>query len=649
MAKTKVAMVAKEIREELKSTFPSVKFSVRSSNYSMGCSITVEWTDLPSVEAVEAITNKYEKVRRCEATGEILNGGNMYINEYHKLTPEFEALVESQMTELEKDSLYWRRSAMNRIMNKMWEEQNKSIGTEVETEVQQKEKIKVASIVFEWSESAEVKDGHTVTTFAEANEIIRQIGSAKESQGYDKTAFKLIFEDGQEYTGRYDVMKKDAYNGDLSKHVTDFVMFSAGLKQPTHMSYEDWQNLINGKKELWNEFYNSYLLEDPNTATCEAVEQEAPEEIVKPAQAEEMQQEEVEEVQPEEPGEAVETDTVNAETVTNKTEGKAALTINNEKNGIEITFTSKLSSEVLEALKANGFKWSKFAKVWYVKRSADRLAFAESFVNEYNSLGTSEPVNTSADSTYNSEATGERKSSVITFEYPEIDIDDIQNYTVDKQLQQLEHDANWIFRKNEKDRTQEIQSILQHYQTQALEVINSTNNERIIYYLKKSLQSFKRKYHENFVSRLRNRASSPSWAVTGRSNYNVSRAEKANNRYDRLMQESIELTEYIEKAINRAKREMQQIEKEKIKKQVEQTSIDNVRFETVTQEADIYGYKKKFRFYKYNEYMIIKAWGCFRIFKNGKEIDADLKTTDTLETAKRYVLMLDAQKEAVTV
>lgn len=52
-------IAAKNIRKELKSAFPGIKFSVVSERYSMGNSININWTDGPSKKAVEAISNKY--------------------------------------------------------------------------------------------------------------------------------------------------------------------------------------------------------------------------------------------------------------------------------------------------------------------------------------------------------------------------------------------------------------------------------------------------------------------------------------------------------------------------------------------------------------------------------------------------------------
>lgn len=51
---------AKNIRIELKKAFPKIKFSVTSKSYSGGNSIDVYWTNGPSVEQVEKITQKYQ-------------------------------------------------------------------------------------------------------------------------------------------------------------------------------------------------------------------------------------------------------------------------------------------------------------------------------------------------------------------------------------------------------------------------------------------------------------------------------------------------------------------------------------------------------------------------------------------------------------
>lgn len=53
-------VAAKNIRAELKRAFPGIKFSVRTSRYSGGNSIDVEWTDGPNSDQVDKIISKYE-------------------------------------------------------------------------------------------------------------------------------------------------------------------------------------------------------------------------------------------------------------------------------------------------------------------------------------------------------------------------------------------------------------------------------------------------------------------------------------------------------------------------------------------------------------------------------------------------------------
>jgi hypothetical protein len=55
-----VTDTAKIVRQELKKHFPGVVFSVRSSSYSMGASIDMEWLDGPTKSEVEVITDQFE-------------------------------------------------------------------------------------------------------------------------------------------------------------------------------------------------------------------------------------------------------------------------------------------------------------------------------------------------------------------------------------------------------------------------------------------------------------------------------------------------------------------------------------------------------------------------------------------------------------
>lgn len=65
---------AKIIRQELKAAFPGIKFWVTSKN-----GINVSWIDGPTAKAVELIANRFQNIRRDQATGDILSGGNRYV------------------------------------------------------------------------------------------------------------------------------------------------------------------------------------------------------------------------------------------------------------------------------------------------------------------------------------------------------------------------------------------------------------------------------------------------------------------------------------------------------------------------------------------------------------------------------------------
>lgn len=51
--------------------------------------------------------------------------------------------------------------------------------------------------------------------------------------------------------------------------------------------------------------------------------------------------------------------------------------INEEFNGIEITFESKPADDIRSTLKENGFRWHRAKGLWYAKQNAQRLELAE--------------------------------------------------------------------------------------------------------------------------------------------------------------------------------------------------------------------------------------------------------------------------------
>ncbi len=57
---TETALCAKEIRKVLKVTFAKTKFKVNSSNYSMGNSVNVSWTNGPTTDQVEGSIKHFQ-------------------------------------------------------------------------------------------------------------------------------------------------------------------------------------------------------------------------------------------------------------------------------------------------------------------------------------------------------------------------------------------------------------------------------------------------------------------------------------------------------------------------------------------------------------------------------------------------------------
>lgn len=60
----------------------------------------------------------------------------------------------------------------------------------------------------------------------------------------------------------------------------------------------------------------------------------------------------------------------------------AQVTLNHEKNGIEIRFDGKPTEDIISGLKEHGFRWSGKQKMWYAKQSDDRMEFASGLSND---------------------------------------------------------------------------------------------------------------------------------------------------------------------------------------------------------------------------------------------------------------------------
>lgn len=104
---TGAAQAAAAIREELKTKFKGVKFSVTSDNFSMGNSVHISWTDGPTEDEVSAITSKYQygHFNGMEDIYEYSNSREdipqaKYVSEHRKQSEETRAAIDAAALEL---------------------------------------------------------------------------------------------------------------------------------------------------------------------------------------------------------------------------------------------------------------------------------------------------------------------------------------------------------------------------------------------------------------------------------------------------------------------------------------------------------------------------------------------------------------------
>ncbi|WP_137743286.1 LPD25 domain-containing protein [Robertmurraya siralis] len=127
-------------------------------------------------------------------------------------------------------------------------------------------KIEVQSIQFIWSESAYIEDDTTVSTFTEAEAMIKNAAIHAPDNGcYDKTKFLITWSDCQTYEGRIDIVKSDSFKTQpLKNHIERFASFVI-----------DDESESTERKEAYREFLNTYPLEDFTPTTPEKLNKSA--------------------------------------------------------------------------------------------------------------------------------------------------------------------------------------------------------------------------------------------------------------------------------------------------------------------------------------------------------------------------------------
>lgn len=311
--------------------------------------------------------------------------------------------------------------------------------------------------------------------------------------------------------------------------------------------------------------------------------------------------------------------------------------LNEEKNGIELYFMDKPGEEIRDNLKANGFRWSRYNNCWYAKQTEENISFA-------NSLGNTDIEEIKK----NSEAYKEEKEKETEKKLAEIDIYDIEEYTINAELSKRENE-NGFFRKNDINHTAVMQDRLLQANNEVLKALENNNDLYIEYNLKTALQRFKRDYYSNYVSIITHKANNPSWAVTGRSGRNVSRDKKMNDRYNNLMLKSNELIDNFNNQLKRAQDQIRKNKNADAEKKFNNAEInlDNYTFKRIKKDFNINATnyifhnpnsKNKSMTTLNEDYFIFKNWGSYRVYDAaGKELYS-AKTKGTLEDAKKWLI-----------
>gem|GEM_PF-3476675 len=315
------------------------------------------------------------------------------------------------------------------------------------------------------------------------------------------------------------------------------------------------------------------------------------------------------------------------------------VSFNEEKNGIELKFTDKPDTEILSQIKAHGFRWSKYQKIWYCKDSQEKRDFLTSIGLLKGSTDAEETNNNTVE-----------LKEVKQVEYPEIDINDIETYVVSDKLTKAENDIS-MFRTKDRDYTKEIQTLFTEANNDVLNLIEKGCNKYVEYRAKEYLQRFKKKYYELQIRILNHKVANPSWAVTGRGNLNISRYNKKQEQYSKMINESCQLVEDFN---NRIESFENQIDKEQRQERLKnvQSVLENIRdnnnFEKVKVNIvpnasdnifNVVSNSVEVQAYKLEGYYIIKNWGYWRVYNSaGKEIEILGRCHKSLIEAKKTCL-----------
>lgn len=79
--------------------------------------------------------------------------------------------------------------------------------------------------------------------------------TAPSGGGHDKCDFVITFDNGDTYSGRYDLTREDASRSNLLvTHMTEIVSFMSGARCPPHLPEERYRNFLDSRPELQKQY-----------------------------------------------------------------------------------------------------------------------------------------------------------------------------------------------------------------------------------------------------------------------------------------------------------------------------------------------------------------------------------------------------------
>ena len=303
---------------------------------------------------------------------------------------------------------------------------------------------------------------------------------------------------------------------------------------------------------------------------------------------------------------------------------------NEEKNGIELYFSDKPDEEIRNTLKSNGFRWARYNKCWYCKDTEEKRRLLKS-LGWFNEENKTVEVN---------------NETINNIEYEEININDIESYTIDKDLSDRENNSV-MFRSQYTDHTKVLQDLLQRYQEKVLNLLQDENiTPGIEYKIKSKLQDFKKKYTNAYRDYLTVKSNNPSWAVTGRSGLNINKYNKGQNKVNNKMFALNDIEDNFNKFLDKEKNKLTKVANNKYKEELLNTDIDNVEFKKVKVNIKLGAVDNVFddgdrevqAYTIDNKHYIIKNWGSWHIYNDKGQDLWNSKTTDKLEVAKKQLV-----------